>query len=92
MKVKDGLDLAILLDYGFTKVDKKYEEEHENYTVSYYDYSYNIGHARRGQFYYILIDEPTRSVTLYASEPDGSGTSIKMPDILIKLITDNIFI
>ena len=91
MKIKDGLDFSILLNYGFEKIDKKAEEENENYTVSNFDYQYNIGHARRGQFYYILVNEISRNVFLYASEPDGSGTSVPAPDVLIDLIVDGIF-
>jgi len=90
MKVKDGLDLRILLNYGFEKIDKKEEEEKENYTISNFNYKYNIGHARRGQFYYILVNEISINVFLYASEPDGSGTSVSAPDILIDLIIDGV--
>ena len=90
MKIKDGLDLSILLDYGFEKIDKKAEEENENYTVSYFDYAYNIGHARRGQFYYLLVNEITRVVSIYASEPDGSGTSVLAPNVLIDLIAGGV--
>jgi len=91
MKVKDDLDLDILLNYGFEKIDKKEEEKNEQYTISYFDYKYNIGHARRGQFYYILVGS-NRIVSIYASEPDGSGTCVDAPNILIELITNNIFI
>lgn len=91
MKVKDDLNLDILLNYGFEKIDKKEEEENKQYTISYFDYKYNIGHARRGQFYYILVGS-NREVSIYASEPDGSGTCVDAPNVLIELITNNIFI
>ena len=90
MKVKKDIDLTILLDYGFQKIDKEDEKENENWTIASYDYAYNIGHSRRGQFYYLLVDEATRAIDIYASKPDGSGTSIRLPDVLIRLITDNI--
>lgn len=90
MKVDKDYNLEGLLAYGFEKIDRKEEEENENYNVSYYDYKFNIGHARRGQFYYLLISESQRTVLLYASEPDGSGTSIEAPDVLIELINKKI--
>jgi len=90
MKIKEGINLETLLEYGFEKVDRGEAEENEDWTIAGYDYLYNIGHARRGQFYYLLVDENTRIIDIYASKPDGSGTSIGLPDILVTLISNNI--
>lgn len=91
MKVNENYKIENLTDYGFEKIDKKYEEKNEQYTISYFDYKYNIGHARRGQFYYILVGS-NREISIYASEPDGSGTCVDAPNILIELIKKDIFI
>jgi hypothetical protein len=88
MKIKDEVNLDILLDYGFFKVDK--EKEYSNSTLLYSDYVYQIGHARRGQFYYYLVDANTRKISVYASEPDGSGCSIIMPNVLRDLVLTGI--
>lgn len=90
MKVKEELNLEVLLNYGFEKIDKKEEEENEEYTISSYDYKFEIGHARRGQFYYLLASESPRSMIIYATEPDGSGGSVGCPDVLIRLVEDGV--
>lgn len=90
MKVKEGLNLEVLLNYGFQKIDKEEEKEDDNYAISYFDYKFNIGHSRRGQFYYLLVDETTRNVAIYASEPDGSGGCVDCPDVLFELFNDGI--
>lgn len=90
MKVKEELNLEVLLDYGFTKVNKEEENENEQYAISSYDYKFEIGYSRRGQFYYLLVGENTRDLIIYATEPDGNGGSVMCPDILIKLFYDGI--
>jgi hypothetical protein len=90
MKVKEELSLEILLNYGFEKIDKKEEEDNEEYTISSYDYKFEIGHARRGQFYYLLASEKPRSIIIYASEPDGGGGIVNCPDVLIRLVEDGV--
>lgn len=92
MKVKENLSIDILLDYGFEKINKEIEEQNDEYTLSSFDYKFEIGHARRGQFYYLLVNESTRNIMIYASEPDGMGGIIGCPDILIKLIMDDLVI
>ena len=91
MKLKNDFNLEELLDYGFTKINKEEETKNEEYTIASYDYKFEIGHARRGQFYYLLVSEDTRTITLYASEPDGSGGTVYAPDVLIKMALDGIF-
>lgn len=91
MRVREDLDLAMLENYGFTRINKKHEEENEEYTICYYDHKYEIGHARRGQFYYLLVDSE-RNIYIYASQPDGDGCEISCPNVLIDLITHGIVI
>jgi len=90
MKIKEGLNLEVLLNYGFTKIDKEEEIGNEQYDIASYEYKFEIGHARRGQFYYLLVDEETRNIFIYATEPDGSGGTVICPDVLIKLSVDGV--
>jgi hypothetical protein len=90
MKVKDELPLDVLLRYGFTKIDNEEELKNEEYTIASCDYKYQIGHARRGQFYYLLVNEETRKLIIYATEPDGGGGCIVSPNVLIELFKDGI--
>lgn len=92
MKLKEDFNLEKLLDYGFLKIDKQEMMDNEEWTLSVYDYLFEIGHARRGQFYYLLVSEDTRTITLYASEPDGSEGTVYAPDVLIKMSLDSIFV
>ena len=91
MKVNENINLNDLILYGFEKIDKRLEEDNEEFVIMNYEYKYLIDHGRRGQFYYILITS-LGNVLLYASDGDGSGTSVRMPDVLLKLITEKIFI
>lgn len=88
MKINDNVNLDILLDYGFFKVDEN-NEELDN-TLHYYDYAYEIGHSRRGQLYYYLVSAKTRNINVYASEPDGSGAEIGVTNVLRDLVLNNI--
>jgi hypothetical protein len=91
MKLKNDFNLEKLLDYGFSKIDKQEMMDNDSWTLSVYDYLFEIGHARRGQFYYLLVSEEKRTITLYASEPDGSGGTVCAPDVLIKMSLDGVF-
>lgn len=90
LKIKQDVDLSILLQYGFEKTDKEYYKRMDDWTLCGCDYLYNIGHARRGQFYYIVISEEERELNIYASKPDGDGCSINMDDIIIRLYKDGL--
>ena len=92
MKIKEELNLDTLLEYGFEKVNKEEEGQgwDTDYTIVMYDYMFTIGHSRRGQFYYLLVNEKDRLIDIYAPKPDGDGTSIKCPDVLIQLMKNNI--
>jgi len=65
--------------------------DNQDEKLSFYEYVFEVGHARRGQFYYILIDDD-RKIYIWASEPDGDGSAILMPDILVRLIKDEVII
>lgn len=91
MKINKDYDLEKLLDYGFTKIDQAIQEADENYTLSVFDYMLEIGHSRRGQFYYLLVSIENRTINIYASDPDGSGGVITAPDVLIKMSVDGVF-
>lgn len=90
MKIKEELNLDVLLNYGFIKIDKEQAKYDELWTISNYEYLFEIGHARRGQFYYLLVSEKTRDIFIYASDPDGSCGKVLCPDVLIKLSVDGV--
>ena len=131
MKIKEEIDLSILLQYGFKKTieetelptynfdwnkygekeseqmsldyDVLYEREEEirethyvlfknrdDFTFDFCKYVCNIGDSRRGQSYYLLVDD-NRNLSIYASEPDGSGGSVKLNDVLLKMFKNNLF-
>jgi len=50
---------------------------------------YEIGHSRRGQFYYVLCSYEGE-FSLFASRPDGAGGVVKFPDIIIQLVLDEV--
>jgi hypothetical protein len=59
----------------------------EDNDLHFYDddyLAYEISHARRGQFYYLLCNIKTLEISVLATTPDGSGCEVLMPDILIK--------
>ena len=89
MKIKEGLELSVLEKYGFTKIDKEEADKECNYTKAVCEYEYLIDYSRRGQYYsiFVFIDG---SLSLFASEADGSGGSVAFPNIVFDLIRDNI--
>jgi hypothetical protein len=88
MRINKNFDLTNLVGYGFKPVDK----EDEDYAISYFDYALDLGHSRRGQFYYLLVKSETRAVFIYASDPDGSGGSLGLKDVIIALVKDNVLV
>lgn len=90
MKIKLDFELEKLVDYGFEVVDKELEERNENYDVCYSDYKFNLGYARRGQYYWLLVDAGNRCLSIVATQPEGSGCSININDIFFKLIEDGV--
>lgn len=80
MKIKEHIELSKLLDFGFEeKVEYHDDWEFEN------KYSYELGHSRRGQFYFLTVDKETRTIKVFATKPDGDGTDIELGGILLDL-------
>ena len=128
MKVRHGIDLEDLREYGFKRIIRKEnkpfvklclekpnfigisETEFQNYidednkfdneyhivdSESYHyfnegDYINIIDYSRRGQYYYLLIDSETRIISIGATDADGNGDSVFVPDIFFDLIADDI--
>lgn len=85
LKIKDSVDLKELEKFGFFssfeyETDYSEDFEFENTMI------YEMGHSRRGQFYFILIDKSSLVMSVYATEPDGSGSDIAMSDVIFDLI------
>lgn len=89
MKIKQDLDFKILEKYGFNKIDQTIKDDYDDNVIAVYEYEYNLGHSRRGQFYSLLIYS-TGSLSIYASTPDGSGGSITLDNTIYNLIKDGI--
>lgn len=53
---------------------------------------YEMGHARRGQYYYLIFNIKENKFYVLASKPDGSGSEKEIPDIIIKLVEDGIVV
>lgn len=81
MKLKESVTDKDLQDLGFERID---ENNDHDFVYAYYDWALELGYSRRAQFYYVLIKD--RDVSLYASNPDGSGASIPFPSILVKIV------
>ena len=75
-----------LIPFGFEYIDhaEPHGDEEPGYVLEGHIMSYYLGHSRRGQMYYLLVDEAL-NIRLYASPPDGGGGSLLMPDVLIRL-------
>ena len=88
MKVNQEVTSEQLTSYGWGR-----EEITDKYGDSIYMedvmFTYNLGHSRRGQFYYYFIMKD-RTIAIYASEPDGSGTWIEDDDVIIKMFSDGL--
>ena len=77
MRLKGAATPKQLLEFGFKKITLDYKANHP--AMEFQEgYAYNLGHSRRGQFYYLICsDEGFFSV--FASEPDGSGGKKELP-------------
>ena len=49
---------------------------------------YEIGHSRRGQFYFLLCEIETLEISVLATKPEGSGSKVLMPNQMINWIKD----
>jgi hypothetical protein len=91
MKVAQPLNRLEYYGFSFySKEDAKIEFDEDGYMFEN-NWVFNVGHSRRGQFYYITVNTKG-TVELYASRPDGTPGSIDMPDVLIDLVADGILI
>lgn len=90
MKLKENISLSELEKYGFGAISNEDKENDESYVLRLFDYRFNIGHARRGQYYYLLIAEKDRLFNIWATKPDGGGSFIGMPNVLIELANDGL--
>lgn len=88
MKVR-GNDLSVLEKYGFNKIDKEEALSNDDYISAGFEYEYNLGHSRRGQFYSYLVDSEG-VFHIYASEPDGTGGPLCMDNVLFLLFQDEV--
>lgn len=95
MRITNEIDLSKLYDYGFSVITDEYKKANgisEDNVLYNYDgyYAYSIGHARRGQFYYLLVAPISRVLSVIATEPDGTGSDIELPHVLLTLIRDGL--
>ena len=88
MRIKENFNLEKLVDYGFEITDK--EQENEESEIFYSDYKLNLGHSRRGQFYWILVNSGSRNLSIVATMPDGDGGAIRIPNILMRMVEEGI--
>jgi hypothetical protein len=80
------------------KLENEFQKSHyvayDDYDGLYYHegcWVFEIGHSRRGQSYYVIINKDTNEVQILATEPDGSGGIINAGDIF-KVLIENGFI
>lgn len=76
-----------LIDNGFTYYNEGRSDYDNNDMFIENHYIYNLGHSRRGQFYFYTVDmrSEDRSINVYASKPDGTGSYVNLD---INLIVD----
>lgn len=90
------IDYSILEKYGIEKYDSKkhylFDGDEMECAVNGFDYFLNLGYSRRGQSYWLFINTNTKSVELYANEPDGSGCGVSLPNVFVSLIKDKILV
>lgn len=106
MRLKNPKNYEKLFDYNFKTIvrEENITEEHlqnEDRIVTIGDdtdllYHYegylvhNMGHSRRGQYYNLIYSPEYNTFTLYATEPDGTGGSIVLSDIFVRLVADGL--
>lgn len=82
-----------LENYRFHPLNDEYKEENdidEDDPIFHMDgYVYSIGHSRRGQYYYYIV-EKSGLFTIYASKADGDGSNLALDDTFMKLLNDGI--
>jgi hypothetical protein len=91
LKIKDNVDLKELEKFGFedSKTSQNVPYEYWDYDKDYHfdnTYFVFIASGRRGQDYYLLINKETRKLVIYATKPDGDGTSGDLENAIYDLI------
>ncbi len=89
MKISKDFEISKLQDFGFECLIREELDDMDDSYLFENNWVFNIGHSRRGQFYYIIVDSK-RNLSLYASQPDGSPGPIELPSVLIDLVKNGI--
>jgi hypothetical protein len=79
-------EIAKIEELGFIKVphDLDWDDDLLGFEGGY---SYNLGHSRRGQFYYYIV--MNRKLYIIATKPDGDGAEIEANPKIIKDLVDS---
>lgn len=86
MRLKKHIPLEKLVDFGFQKSNLLDHGQDE--TIMQSDYVLEIGHIKRGQYAYLLVEKFTRELIFYCTQIKmRTGGSIVCPDVLIVLAT-----
>jgi hypothetical protein len=88
MRFNPNISFKELEIWGFKKSKEHWEDED---TQWYSEYFIDLGHSRRSQSYYLLVHED-RTVSIFASKPDGDGSNLILTELLVSLILSDIFI
>lgn len=91
LRIKSNVDLKELEKFGFedSKTSQNVPYEYWGYDKDYnFDNTYFVfvASGRRGQNYYLLVNKGTRKLIIYATRPDGDGTSGDLEDVVYNLI------
>jgi len=70
--------------------DDCWEYDQRTEALDIYDYFYEVGEGRRGQYYYIGVTAKDRVLSVIATKPDGDGCETALPNILIDMLNDDI--
>ena len=90
-------DFDKLKDYGFKDYyDNEFLEYEKNTYIDCWFgdtkfYIKDIGRARRGQYYYLIITE-LRTIHLISTKPDGDGRDVLLSNVIYDLIKDGLVI
>jgi len=82
MKAKD---IETLKKYGFLELP---ELEYAPDDFEYYDnfLFLFINFSRRGQSYWLMAGKDTLNILIVATKPDGDGSFVELPNVLLEMI------
>ena len=84
-KLKENVDFSELLELGFVETvesDAAYQNYWGEFDTNFINkYAFELGHSRRGQFYYILVDKGSREISIYSTKPDGDGGELYLDSV-----------